>query len=88
MELPTLLFPLVVGLHLLSLLVGVANLADLFDRLLSLLLRILRDLHQLLDFCSQLLVFIFEGIFEALDLLGDLLLDLVLHPVDPALDAR
>ena len=81
MELAALLLPLVVGLHLFLLAVVISDFANLVDRLLSLFLRILSDLDQLLDFRSDLFVLILYSIFESSYLLLNLILDLALHVI-------
>ena len=81
MELAALLLPLVVGLHLFLLAVVISDFANLVDRLLSLFLRILRYLDQLLDFRSDLFVLILYSIFESSYLLLNLILDLALHVI-------
>jgi len=94
-ELAALLFPLVVVLRLLLLLIGLAQPADLSDRVLALLLRLFRQLDQLLDFRSHRFVLPGHHIFDSVDFFlyfalkcPDLLLHLRLHVVFPSSVAR
>ena len=79
MELAALLLPFVIGLHLFLFTIVVTDFANFIDRIFAFFFRVFGDLNQFLDFRSNLFVLILDGIFEASNLLLDLILDLALH---------
>lgn len=76
-ELATLLLPLIVGLHLLLLSVGISKRLDFIESVLALSLRLLRQLNQLFDFCTDRTVLPRDHFLYLVNLTLDAVADLV-----------
>ena len=84
MELPTLLLPIVVGLHLFLLAIVFLDLSYLINCLLALFLRFFCQLYEFLDFSPHCLILLVDSVTKPFDLL----LHLARYLVDSLLNCR